>query len=116
MGRWSKLSARSHVVADDVIAGLARRVPRLRAMPQVMMIDQRKWRIVLGRRDLRRDLASLPHRGPLNITDRAMNRHRGFAAQEGGRTRWFRGGTPGQLDALDRIAQIKAETHKNDGA
>jgi hypothetical protein len=113
-----------NLVADDVVAacwlaGYPAAVP----MPQVMMIDQpellkdqpnRSFSAV--RDDLRRDVAALPHRGPLNISGKAISRHRGFAAQEGGRMRWFRGGTPGQLDGLDRIAQIEASTRPSDAA
>jgi hypothetical protein len=65
---------------------------------------------------LLRDAATLPHRGPLNISDKAIERHRGLAAQEGGRTGWFKGGTPGYWDAQDTIARIKASINKDDAA
>jgi hypothetical protein len=44
------------------------------------------------------------------------DRHRGFVAQEGGRRRWFKGGTPGYWDAQDRIAQINASIKPTDAA
>ena len=77
---------------------LARPSPTTAPQPQVTRIDQpevyadqppRQWPHVLD--DLRRDAATLPHRGPLTTTDKAIQRHRGFAAQEGGRSRRFPG-------------------------
>ncbi len=113
-----------NLVADDVTAaGWLANYPAAAPMPQVMMIDQpevlkdqpkRSFSAVLA--DLRRDVAALPHRGPLNISGKAISRHRGFAAQEGGRMRWFRGGTPGELDGLDRVAQIEASIKPTDAA
>ena len=88
-----------------------------------MMIDQpealkdhpkRTWAAV--RDDLRRDAAALPHRGPLTITDERIQRHRGFTAQEGGRTGWFKGASEGYWDARDKIARINASINKNDAA
>jgi hypothetical protein len=83
--------------------------------PEVLK-DQPKrlWSAV--RDDLRRDAATLPHLGPITISGKAIDRHRGFVAQEGGRTRWFKGGTPGYWEAQDRIAQINASIKPTDAA
>jgi hypothetical protein len=49
--------------------------------------DKPKRSFSAVRDDLRRDVAALPHRGPLNISGKAISRHRGFAAKEGGKMR-----------------------------
>ena len=99
--------------------------PRNRACFEVMTIDQpdvlkdqpkRTWSAL--RDDLRRDAATLPHRGPLIITDERIQRHRGFPAQEGGLTGRFKGASEGYWDARDTIARINAESadKKDDAA
>jgi hypothetical protein len=46
----------------------------------------------------------------------AIQRHRGFAAQERGRTSWFKGASEAYWDVKDRIAQINASIKPNDAA
>lgn len=53
---------------------------------------------------------------PAKIIDEHVTRHRGFGVQEGRRFLWFRGGTEGELDAYDCIAQINVSIKSNDAA
>jgi hypothetical protein len=62
--------------------------------------------------DLHRDLQALPLAGPASPNPEAIRRlldKPGFVASEGGRKAWFRGGTRGQHQAWDRIAEINQE-------
>jgi hypothetical protein len=71
---------------------------------------------------LRRDAENLPTTSAIRVGDPAkmidehIQRHGGFAVQERGRLRWFKGATPGYWDAQDRIAQIEASTRRSDAA
>jgi hypothetical protein len=106
--------ARAEVANDVIIASWLAEHPAGAPQPNVMQIppppelaDQppRMYPHVLA--DLRRDAAELPHRGPINISDASIQRNRGFAAQEGGKRRWFKGASEAYWDVQARIAQNK---------
>lgn len=90
-------------------------MPLVHHIPQPEVFEDKPPRPWSQTRDeLYRDAENLPTLGgvrvdPATMLNESVDRHRGFAAQVRGRTTWFKGGTPGELDARDRIAQINAE-------
>jgi len=107
--------ARARLAEDVIIGAWLENHPNSVPQPNVMQIPQpeeledqppRMWPHVLA--DLRRDAGALPRRGPLVVSDKNIERHRAFVAQEGGHNRWFKGGTEVYWDVHDTIARIEA--------
>lgn len=107
------LEAEVHMAAW--LAGFPESVPQPQTgllLKDELLRDERRQSFEEIVRDLQRDVEAPPAAGPVPVGEdfqRMVARHRGFAAKEGERMAWFRGGSRGQHAAWESTARIEAE-------